>query len=46
MHTQNRNLQGGEQNAVFKTPGLRDGLYLLQVQTNEAISTAKVMVLH
>lgn len=44
MHIQSRNLQSGEQNVVFKTPGLRDGLYLIQVQTNEAISTAKIMV--
>lgn len=46
MHIRKRNLQGNEKNIVFKTPGLRDGLYLLKVQTNEAISTVKVMVFH
>jgi hypothetical protein len=46
MHTQNQNLQGGEQHIIFRTPGLKDGLYLLHVQTNDAISQVKVMVFH
>jgi cyanophycinase-like exopeptidase len=46
MHIQHQELESGEQNVAFKTPGLKDGLYLLRTQTSEAISTAKVMVLH
>ena len=44
MHIKTQNLQSGEQKIGLKTPGLRNGPYLIQVQTNEAISTAKIMV--
>jgi cyanophycinase len=46
IDTQNQNLQGGEHHIIFRTPGLKDGLYLLHVQTNGAISQVKVMVFH